>query len=145
MKNRTLIPALFVGSLLLAVACGDDEDGNPTPPDVGGSAGTKNTGGSAGTKNTGGSTGNNGGAPSDAGNGPGPTDGGEPPVNVGGQGGEGPAPTCDPFTGEDGCFNCPSEPVQYLNRCVDGDCVEFPNADRLPLLEANGSLPDLPN
>src|SRR5687768_12791582 len=116
MKNGTLISSLLVGSLLVAVACGDDEGGNPTPPDNGGS------------------TGKNGGAPSDAGNGPGPTDGGEPPVGVGGQGGEGPVLTCDPFTGEDGCFNCPSEPAQYLNRCVDGDCVEFPNADRLPLL-----------
>ena len=149
MKRQSLIPAVFVGLVLIATACSDDDDANPKPPVInpGGSNSNAGTPGKGGTPNVGGSTGNNGGAPNpDAGTGPGPTDGGEPPITVGGQGGTGPVPTCDlPETGEDGCFNCPTEPEQYLNRCVDGDCIEFPNATRLPLLEADGSLPDIPN
>jgi hypothetical protein len=147
MKRSYLAPTLLLSLALVAIACSDDGDDNPKPPDVG-TAGTKTTAGSGGkAPGTAGSTGNNGGAPNpEGGGGSTTTDGGEPPVVAGnGQGG---APTveCDlPELGKDGCFNCPNAQVEYLNRCSDGDCLPFDNAERLPLLKADGSLPDLPN
>jgi hypothetical protein len=151
MRRNPFLPVILVSALLTAVACGDDDNDNPAPPDVstGGSnpnAGSGNKAGNGGKGNAGGAdTGNDGGGPDT-------TDGGEPTTIVGGQGGGGnepePEPECNlPELGKDGCFNCPKNGVveQFLNRCTEGDIVEFDNADRLPLLEADGSLPDLPN
>ncbi len=150
MKTHALLPALFAG-LLAAIACSDDSNnGNPAPPDVstGGKKPTAGSGNKAGNSNDSagvGAGGSTGGAPD-------PGDGGEPPIDVGGQGQGGepsvPQPECDlPERGKDGCYNCPTNRVveEFLNRCTDGDIVEFDNAARLPLLEDDGSLPDLPN
>lgn len=48
--------------------------------------------------------------------------------------------------GPDGCWNCaPTDPMQILNACTDSQCDAFSNtADRLPLLERDGSLPPIP-
>jgi hypothetical protein len=145
MKRSYLAPTLFVSLALVAVACSEDGDDNPKPPDVG-AAGSKTSAGSAGrAPATAGSSGNTGGAP-EAGGGSTTTDAGEPPVVAGGGQGGSPAVECAlPELGEDGCFNCPNQQLEYLNRCSDGDCLPFDNAQRLPLLKADGSLPDLPN
>jgi len=50
-------------------------------------------------------------------------------------------------TGETGepCVEDPKEPVELLNACSDASCEPFANTpERLPLLEADGSLPPLP-
>jgi hypothetical protein len=162
MQTKLSISRAFCGALALLLAlqaCGDDD--NPTPPDdvtptagtgakggSGGRAGTSNSdagadgdgeSGKGGTKATGGTKAIGGTKPT--------TDGGAEPVGGGGEGPD-PAPACDlPELGEDGCFNCPvnGETEQWLNRCVDSDCEPFDNGPaRLPLLEADGSLPDLP-
>jgi hypothetical protein len=149
MKSYAFLPALFV-AVLTAVACGDDGNDNPAPPDV--TTGGKNNG--AGTGNKAGNGGKNDGGAGNTSDGGGPdtSNGGQPPTDVGGQGQGGdapvPQPTCDlPVLGEDGCFNCPENGVveQFLNRCTEGDIVEFDNDARLPLLEDDGSRPDLPN
>ena len=50
---------------------------------------------------------------------------------------------CD---GPNGCYNCkPTTPVQVLNACTDASCEPFANTkERLPLLNADGTLPPLP-
>jgi hypothetical protein len=152
LNRHSLGQAALSAVLVLAAAqgCGDDSSDNPTPPDVttGGSnttagntsrAGTtgkggSNTAGKAGT--TDGGFGNEGGSSASVGGG-----------NEGGSG-EPPLPACElPELGANGCFNCPEdgEVEQWLNRCVDGDCEPFDNKTRVPLLNADGSLPDLPN
>ena len=148
-SKRTFSYALLGGlSLFLALqGCSDDGDENPTPPDItpeGGSGGssTSGSGGKAGGgKNTGGSDAEDGGT-----NNTGNVGGGDP-VPAGGEGGGGPVqPACDlPELGTDGCFNCPlnGETEQWLNRCLETDCEPFDNS-RLPQLEDDGALPDLP-
>lgn len=150
--NRSFGYALVSGIVLLAAlqGCGDDDNGNDKPPVVNPSAG------SSGKGSTGGS------GSDDGGDGPTPTAGknstggtaGKGSVDptagndAGGQGGDGPVqPTCPlPELGEDGCFNCPKngDVAQWFNRCVDSDCEPFDNEARLPLLKADGSLPELP-
>lgn len=50
----------------------------------------------------------------------------------------------DDGTGEP-CVEDPQEPVELLNACSDASCEPFANTpERLPLLEADGSLPPLP-
>jgi len=156
MKTKRSFSYVLISSLLVLSAlqgCSDDGDAaNPTPPDVT-TAGKKATGGSGGSSSNGGSS-NKAGTKATPDGGTGTTDGGAPPTETpvggqAGQGGEGPVqPACDlPELGADGCFNCPKngEVEQWLNRCVDSDCEPFDNAERLPLLEADGSLPALPN
>ena len=48
--------------------------------------------------------------------------------------------------GRDGCWDCePTQSEHLLNRCTDGECEPFPiTTERLPLLEADGSLPPIP-
>ncbi|MDF3069733.1 MAG: hypothetical protein K0R38_5334 [Polyangiaceae bacterium] len=147
--------ALLSSFVVLAAlqGCGDDEGGNDKPPTTvkptGGTSGTGNEAGSdaqggspdgGGTKNTGGTgnTGNTGNT--NAG-------GSDAPVGGNGAGGAPPEPACDlPELGEDGCFNCPvkGEQEQWLNRCLETDCVPFDNA-RVTQINADGSLPPLPN
>ena len=153
--KRSFSYALISSLVVLAVlqGCNDDGDSNanPTPPDVV-TAGKKADGGSGGSANNGGS-GNKAGTKATPEGGGGAAEGGAPPVvtpvgGQAGQGGEAPEPSCDPLTGADGCFNCPKngEVEQWLNRCVESDCVPFANTKaRLPLLKADGSLPALPN
>lgn len=45
-----------------------------------------------------------------------------------------------------GCWACPpTEPIHFLNGCTDSTCEPFPvTTARLPLLNADGSLPPLP-
>lgn len=130
-------------------ACGDDGDDNEKPPVVKPTGGTGNAGGddSGGTDQGGtGATGNTGntGNTDTGGTGQGGTST-EPVAGSGGaQGGGG--PTCPlPERGEDDCYNCPvdGELEQWLNRCVEGECIPFDN-DRVTLLNADGSRPDLP-
>ena len=150
-KHRPLGTLALVALVTLAAiqACGGDSNDNPTPPITTG--GKNSTGASAGKSNTPG----DGGSTAQGGNGTGnngSTDGGTPSeAGSGNEGGGGtiPEPTCNlPELGEDGCFNCPQngEAEQWLNRCVDSDCLPFPNTkERLPKLNDDGSLPDLPN
>jgi hypothetical protein len=155
MKTKRSFSYVLISSVLVLSVlqgCNDDSDANPAPPDVTPAAGKKATGGSGGSSSNGGS-GNKAGTTTTPDGGTGSTDGGAPTETpVGGQAGQGGAgsvqPTCDPLLGADGCFNCPKngEVEQWLNRCVDSDCVPFENtAARLPRLKADGSLPPLPN
>lgn len=164
LNRYSLGAAVFGAVLVLATAqgCSGDSNANPTPPDV--NTGGRNTAG--GTSNKAGDTGNGGtgkggsgkggnsttGATGGVGNG----DAGETATDggTGASGGEGggsdqpPIPECTlPELGADGCFNCPTDKnvKQWLNRCVDADCEPFANKDRLPLLNADGSRPALPN
>jgi hypothetical protein len=146
---RSMSYALISGLLAFAAlqGCSDDEDGNPKPPVVIPSEGGQdNEGGTGNTGNRAGTQSNPGGAPSEGGTTSQPT-AGQP--SEGGGAGAPPEPTCDlPPLGEDGCFNCPEngEVEQWLNRCVDSECEPFDNSQaRLPLINANGSLPALPN
>lgn len=51
----------------------------------------------------------------------------------------------DTDTGGEQCVEAPTEPVEILNGCTDATCEPFPNTpERLPLLEADGTLPPLP-
>jgi hypothetical protein len=147
---RVLVTLAF-GALVVAQGCGDDANDNPKPNptvpiDQGGKGGKgNNEGGTGNTGNTGNAS--NGGSPEGGTGNTGNTGNAGP---VGGEGGGTGIPPLEcgdlPATGADGCFNCPEEPNEFLNRCVDGaDCEPFDNAARLPLLEADGSLPPLPN
>ena len=50
----------------------------------------------------------------------------------------------DPCITPEGCFDCePQEPIHYLNRCTEAVCEPFDNAARLPLLNADGSVPPI--
>jgi hypothetical protein len=157
-KQFPLVSALLGAALVLVVAqgCSDSGNDNVAPPDVNGgnngTGGSKAHGGSAG--NTTGNIGNSGGgdeggAPSNPGSG---GKGGTSSSNDAGTGNEGggdnpPIPACDqPEKGVDGCFNCPQDKQleQWLNRCVESDCVPFDNKARLPKLKADGSVPPLP-
>ncbi len=158
-KLNPFIHALLAGAVVITVlqGCGDDKDDNNKPPVVKPTGGSSNAGGddgggkggTGGTGNTG-NTGNAGGNSDQGGTG---AQGGDGPDVVGGNGGEGGEPPqleCDgvPLQGANGCYNCPEngDNEQWFNRCVDGDCWTFPNTPaRLPLLKADGSLPDLPN
>ncbi|HWA74159.1 MAG TPA: hypothetical protein VG937_17570 [Polyangiaceae bacterium] len=154
--RTSLILVTFSGVLALAGACSSNDD-NPTP-NTGGTrtqGGSSATGGSAG-KSSGG-TATSGGASQTGGNGgasdTGGTDvGGEPgtggtagsgdggggangggDVGGGGAGGAGPDNTC------------PATDLEFLNRPNTSQCSKFPNTKaRLPLLNADGSLPPLP-
>ena len=146
--QRSVGYALFTAILVLSglQGCGDEGEDNEKPPTVKPTGGSSNAGGednSGGTGNTG-NTGNEGGTGAQ---------GGAPPDATGGVGGEaGGPPQLDcgelPLQGADGCFNCPTngDNEQWFNRCVESACEPFENTPaRLPLLKADGSLPDLPN
>lgn len=164
-KQFPLVTALLGASLVLIVAqgCSDSGNDNVAPPDVnGGNDSTGGTKGNGGSKANGGSAGNTtgnvgnsgggdeGGAPNSTGGTPGK--GGTTSSSDAGTGNEGggdnpPIPQCDkPEKGADGCFNCPKDKQleQWLNRCVESDCVPFDNKARLPKLKADGSVPPLP-
>lgn len=144
--------ALLGGVTVLAAlqGCGDDDSGNDRPPTTvkptGGSGGNGNEAGSdaqGGSPDTGGqkSTGGTGNTGNTAGTGTDPVGGN------GGASGAPPEPTCDlPELGEDGCYNCPvkGEFEQWVNRCLDSDCVPFDN-DRVTQIKEDGTLPPLPN
>lgn len=164
MNTQSSIFRALAGTLALFVvlqACGDDSDDNEKPPvDVTPTAGTKTggTGGKSGGNEAGngdggvgntGNTANGGTGNTGTGNTGNTGDGGED--QVGGQGGGNGIPpiTCDlPERGDNGCYNCPKdgEQAQWLNRCVDGDCVEFDD-DKLVKLggDRSAELPALPN
>lgn len=55
------------------------------------------------------------------------------------------ADTDDACLGPDGCYACEAnEPAQLLNACSDAECQPFPNRERLPRLDADGTRPSLP-
>jgi hypothetical protein len=153
--KRSLSWALLGGVTLLAAlqGCGDDDGGNDQPPPtVKPTGGTGNTGNEGGSDNVGGSpdtggTQNTGGTGGTGGTGNTGTGGTDEPVGGTGAGGAPPEPECDlPELGEDGCYNCPvkGELEQWVNRCVESDCIPFDN-DRVTQIKADGSLPPLPN
>ena len=50
-----------------------------------------------------------------------------------------------PDTGGEQCVEEPTDPVGLLNGCTDATCEPFANTpERLPRLEADGTLPPLP-
>jgi hypothetical protein len=150
----SLILVTFFGVLALAGACSSKDD-NPTPNTggtrtQGGSSATGGSGGksSGGTETSGGDgqTGGNGGASDtggtdvggelgtggSAGDGGSGANGGSD-LGGGGAGGAGPDHTC------------PATDLEFLNRPNTSQCSKFPNTKaRLPLLNADGSLPPLP-
>jgi hypothetical protein len=138
-QTQSLRTVLVSAALTLVAlqGCGDDGNDNATPPDVSSGARNSAAGGDSARSNAQGGE--------DKGQGGQGGDG-----NTGNQGGGGrqlPQPECDlPELGENGCFNCPEngETEQWLNRCAEGDCEPFDNAARLPLLNNDGSVPDLP-
>jgi hypothetical protein len=165
MNNLRSISLGLCGAVALLVAlqgCGDDSDNATPPKDVtptagtnsggksNGNAGANDGGTDTGTGNTGnGGTGNTGnGGTGNTGN---TGDGGNEPVAGSGSGGDPniPDPVCDlPERGDDGCYNCPEdrEQAQWLNRCVDSDCVEFDDEKLVKLGgDRTAPLPDLPN
>jgi hypothetical protein len=148
LKRQSLGSAMLAAWVALAAVqgCGDDSGDNPTPPDItsGGTSPKAGSSNKAGSDSKGGETGE-GGTGNDPSKGGETSEGGN--VNVGGEGPI-PQPACDlPETGADGCFNCPSngESEEWLNRCADSDCEPFDNEARLPKLNQDGSLPELPN
>jgi len=125
---------------------GGDNNASPSdkPPIVSGGAGGSGSakggrGGSGavsngGEANTDGGTSNSGGAGNDTGTGGDDGQGGAPPDNG-----------CDPEETDEGCWICPEESVQFLNQCTDSQCSPFVNDKaHLPLLNDDGTLPDLP-
>jgi hypothetical protein len=165
--KRAFSWALFGGLTVFATlqGCSDDSDGNDKPPvivkpnggtkgngdagsDGNGDAGSPDTGGKNGTGGTGNNGGkNNNGGTGNTNTGNANTGGTEEPLGGAGAGGAPPEPECAlPERGEDGCYNCPvkGEFEQWVNRCVDSDCVPFDN-DRVTQLKSDGSLPPLPN
>jgi hypothetical protein len=115
----SLVAALFFASQ----GCGGDDDDAPPSNLTGGTGGTAGSGGTAGTAGSGGT---------------GATDGG-------GSGGTD-SGTCNPKTGQDGCFNCPATTIEFLNQCKAAgvQCQAFQNTQaRLPKLLPDGGLPPL--
>ena len=161
LKTRAVISA-YVGLAILAgslaVACGDDADGDD-PNVIPGAGGKSGSGGTAsagdtsdagatepGTGGTGGGsggsgTGGSGGESTETGGSGGAAGGTEP--GTAGSGGEagGGTENCDP-QGEYECYPCaPKTNEQYLNQCSDAECAPFDNAERIPGFD--GTLPDL--
>lgn len=143
--RTSILLVAFTTALAFSGACSSKDD-NPTP-NTGGKAqgGARTTGGSAGNGTggiaTSGGTGTSGGSAgasetggTDVGGEPGT--GGTAGATDGGGGGAGGA-------GSDN--NCPATDLEFLNRPNDSQCSKFPNTKaRLPLLNADGSLPPLP-
>jgi len=156
MKRRNYNQAVLGGTagivLILAqiYGCsgGDDNDSPSKPPVVTGGAS-----GSGGSGKGGSDKGGNG-AGGDANGGDANSDGGTANTsggtgNTGGDNGTGGAPPidngCEPEETGDGCWTCPEETLQYLNQCTNSQCSPFVNDKaHLPLLNDDGSLPDLP-
>jgi hypothetical protein len=154
--RTTLVLVTFFAVLALAEACSSKDD-NPTP-NTGGTrtqGGSTAKGGSAG-KGSGG-TSSSGGTSQSGGNGAsdtGGTDvGGEPgtggTAGAGSEGGSGANGGSDVGGGGDGGASpdstCPASDLGFLNRPSNSQCSKFPNTKaRLPLLNADGSLPPLP-
>ncbi len=127
----TRLPHLGWSLSALLVACGggqveppDDDDGGPSTQDPASSSGDTTS-----DNPTGDATSD---ATSDA-----TDDTGDP--------GTGDTGGTDACLGPDGCFSCPpNDPDELLNACSDATCEPFANKDRLPLLNADGTLPPLP-
>ena len=120
-----------------AVACGDDDDGNPAP-----SGGSKAMGGSdaGGKSNNGGSSGKA--SMAGAGNDTSLGGGGAGPDMTGEAGMGGVAPDCEDEA-DMGCYSCkPKTLTQFLNACPTTGCEPFDNS-ALSSITA-GKLPDLP-
>lgn len=55
------------------------------------------------------------------------------------------APVDPGCLGPDSCFKCePTQHVELLNACTDGQCTPFDNTARLPLFKAGQPLPPVP-
>jgi hypothetical protein len=124
----------LVCALFGAAACDDSTD----------STGDDNTGGTVSRAGSGGK-GGKGGAGGEGGKDA--ADAGEKDASSeeGGKGGSSSDAGSDSGSGDDSCFKGePKETVQFLNQCTDSECEPFDNAERLPLLEADGKLPPLP-
>lgn len=149
-RTGVILVALF-SALAFSGACSGNDD-NPTPS-TGGKAqgGARTTGGSdssSGGSATSGGAGQSGGS---AGTGEtGGTDAGGEPGTGGtagaGEGGSGASGGSDVGGGGAGPDNhCPANDLEFLNHPNESQCSKFPNTKaRLPLLNADGSLPPLP-
>lgn len=146
------------GALTLVQGCNDDGDANDKPDttipiDTGGKSSSGGKSGVAGKSDDGGGTAGSSnsadaGATSEGGTGAtGSGEGGT--ASEGGTSAVEPPKCALPELGSNGCFNCPTDNLtaEWLNRCVSGldyDNV-FDNAERVPLLPADGKLPPFPN
>lgn len=66
-------------------------------------------------------------------------------VDTGSGSGSGDDTETGPDTGGEQCVEEPTDAVGLLNGCTDATCEPFANTpERLPRLEADGSLPPLP-
>lgn len=158
--SKFLAPLVILGSALLTVACGDDDNAEPTKPpvvsdeDAGG--GSRDAGGGEDTtegENTDGpAPGGDASADTDK---PATTDGGvdtdDAPVTTDG-GVDTVEPSLDGGTDTDepqgcvendeACFSCPSTPEQYLKQCTKSECKPFNNAARLGRYVEGQPLPE---
>jgi hypothetical protein len=153
LKRDSLGAAVLAALVLLAAAqgCDDNDNDNPKPPPVittGGKTGSGGASSSAGA--TEGGAVSEAGGPSAQGGGVAQVGGSPNEDGTSGAGGNdtGPVPTCDHSErGEEDCFKCPTNGVlvEWLNRCPPSPEQAFDNAARLPKLNADGSVPALPN
>jgi hypothetical protein len=149
MKKRNFKKALLASALSVGLALGQltacSDEANDTPGQstvvtggstgVGGSTGqgangSGNDTGSGGENNGGNSTGS----------------GGENNNGSGGEGGSNiPDNDCDPELTDDECWSCPEQTEHFINQCNSAQCEPFVNDKaRLPLLNDDGSLPEIP-
>jgi hypothetical protein len=164
--SRAAVALSFsVGAAHAAAGCSNDDNAKPGGPviigtggsehDGGGTSGAKATGGSGGTAagRDGGNGASTGESQSTGGSGEGGPEGTGGSVldsgsggsdGIGGSSGADGGGVCDPATGTDGCFNCPSTTEQFLHQCTTPDvqCTPYDNT-KLPLFHGY-PLPAIP-
>lgn len=131
MSRSTLVRTLAALALSVSlVACGDDDE--DLPPDGGGSI--RDLGPELGPTDGGGSN-----LGPDVGTEP--TDGSPVDANLA----DGEVADGGSCLGARDCWSCALTLTRhFLNGCTSAECSPFDNAARLPLLNADGSLPPLP-
>lgn len=157
-SRKFLAPMVILGSALLTVACGDDDNAEPTKPPVGdedaggGGGGGEDAGGGGEDTTEGPAPENDASVDTEE---PVTTDGGtdtdEEPVTT--DGGvttvepsiDGGTDTDEPqgcVENDDACFSCPATPEQFLKQCTESECKPFNNTARLGRYVAGQPLPE---